>query len=234
MNAQLTPAPTNPELDAFWMPFTANRQFKANPRLLARAEGMYYWDKSGREVLDGVARWQRRCWRDRLAGGHGEARGRRAGQERGRRGVLGGGGCLPGRDGQGDGCRAVRRRGCRVLPARGGAGDSDRGACAAVHAVISIYRALLAGAPVAQIAEVTGLSPDQVAARWAEWAGGQIRLREWAGTGMTREEYGRAAAAAAGADGRPGVVSFGFRRLCRRARASRFTPSLIAPRLREE
>ncbi len=55
MNAQLTPAPTNPELDAFWMPFTANRQFKANPRLLARAEGMYYWDKSGREVLDGVA-----------------------------------------------------------------------------------------------------------------------------------------------------------------------------------
>ena len=55
MNAQLTPAPTNPELDAFWMPFTANRQFKANPRLLARAEGMYYWDQSGREVLDGVA-----------------------------------------------------------------------------------------------------------------------------------------------------------------------------------
>ena len=55
MNAQLTPAPANPELDAFWMPFTANRQFKANPRLLARAEGMYYWDQSGREVLDGVA-----------------------------------------------------------------------------------------------------------------------------------------------------------------------------------
>jgi len=55
MNAQLTPAHTNPELDAFWMPFTANRQFKASPRLLARAEGMYYWDQSGREVLDGVA-----------------------------------------------------------------------------------------------------------------------------------------------------------------------------------
>jgi|HubBroStandDraft_3_1064219.scaffolds.fasta_scaffold84340_2 hypothetical protein len=105
---------------------------------------------------------------------------------------------------------------------------------AAVHAVISIYRALLAGAPVAQIAEVTGLSPDQVAARRAERADGQIRLREWAGTGMTREEYGRTAAAAAGADGRPGVVSFGFRRLCRRARACRFAASLIAPRLREE
>src|SRR5271165_2289167 len=55
MNAQLTPAHTNPELDAFWMPFTANRQFKASPRLLARAEGMYYWDQSGREVLDAVA-----------------------------------------------------------------------------------------------------------------------------------------------------------------------------------
>jgi hypothetical protein len=70
--------------------------------------------------------------------------------------------------------------------------------CAAVRAVISIHRALLAGAPVAQIAEVTGLSPDQVAARWAEWAGGQVRLRERGGTGMTREEYERAAAVAAG------------------------------------
>ncbi len=42
-------------LDAFWMPFTANRQFKAKPRLLARAEGMYYWTPEGRQVLDGVA-----------------------------------------------------------------------------------------------------------------------------------------------------------------------------------
>src|SRR6202795_4693811 len=55
MNAQITPAPANGDLDAFWMPFTANRQFKANPRLLARAEGMYYWTAEGREVLDGVA-----------------------------------------------------------------------------------------------------------------------------------------------------------------------------------
>src|ERR1700686_4027860 len=55
MNAKLTPAPANGDLDAFWMPFTANRQFKANPRLLARAEGMYYWTAEGREVLDGVA-----------------------------------------------------------------------------------------------------------------------------------------------------------------------------------
>jgi beta-alanine--pyruvate transaminase len=40
---------------AYWMPFTANRQFKKAPRLLTRAEGMHYWDKDGRQVLDGVA-----------------------------------------------------------------------------------------------------------------------------------------------------------------------------------
>jgi beta-alanine--pyruvate transaminase len=43
------------DLEAFWMPFTANRQFKAKPRLLARAEGMHYWTEDGRKVLDGVA-----------------------------------------------------------------------------------------------------------------------------------------------------------------------------------
>jgi beta-alanine--pyruvate transaminase len=37
------------------MPFTANRQFKANPRLLARAKGMHYFTPEGREVLDGAA-----------------------------------------------------------------------------------------------------------------------------------------------------------------------------------
>ncbi|HEX6571964.1 MAG TPA: aspartate aminotransferase family protein [Steroidobacteraceae bacterium] len=44
-----------PDLEAFWMPFTANRQFKANPRLLVRAEGMHYWTSDGRQVLDAVA-----------------------------------------------------------------------------------------------------------------------------------------------------------------------------------
>src|SRR5687767_1507626 len=43
------------EQSAFWMPFTANRQFKKNPRLLARAEGMYYWTPEGRKVLDGTS-----------------------------------------------------------------------------------------------------------------------------------------------------------------------------------
>jgi beta-alanine--pyruvate transaminase len=42
-------------LEAFWMPFTANRQFKGQPRLLARAEGMHYWTPDGRKVLDGCA-----------------------------------------------------------------------------------------------------------------------------------------------------------------------------------
>ena len=43
------------EQAAFWMPFTANRQFKKTPRLLARAEGMYYWTPEGRQVLDGTS-----------------------------------------------------------------------------------------------------------------------------------------------------------------------------------
>jgi beta-alanine--pyruvate transaminase len=44
-----------PSLDAFWMPFTANRQFKQKPRLLTSAKGMYYRADDGREVLDGCA-----------------------------------------------------------------------------------------------------------------------------------------------------------------------------------
>lgn len=44
-----------PSLDHFWMPFTANRQFKAAPRLLASAEGLYYTDVDGNQVLDGTA-----------------------------------------------------------------------------------------------------------------------------------------------------------------------------------
>jgi beta-alanine--pyruvate transaminase len=37
------------------MPFTANRQFKAAPRMLVKAEGMYYWSADGRKILDGFA-----------------------------------------------------------------------------------------------------------------------------------------------------------------------------------
>ncbi len=43
------------KLDAYWMPFTANRQFKQSPRLLTGADGMFFRDDKGREVLDGIA-----------------------------------------------------------------------------------------------------------------------------------------------------------------------------------
>src|ERR1700722_13338485 len=47
--------PLMPNTDALWMPFTANRQFKAAPRLLVSASGMYYRSLDGHEVLDGTA-----------------------------------------------------------------------------------------------------------------------------------------------------------------------------------
>jgi len=42
-------------IDAFWMPFTANRQFKSEPRMLVSAEGMHYTADDGRKILDGTA-----------------------------------------------------------------------------------------------------------------------------------------------------------------------------------
>ena len=47
--------PVPNDLDAFWMPFTANRQFKENPRLLVGAEDMHYVAHDGRRILDGTA-----------------------------------------------------------------------------------------------------------------------------------------------------------------------------------
>jgi len=55
---QLTPpttTPTRADLEAFWMPFTANRQFKDNPRLFVSAKDMHYTTHDGRQVLDGTA-----------------------------------------------------------------------------------------------------------------------------------------------------------------------------------
>jgi beta-alanine--pyruvate transaminase len=46
---------TASNLGAYWMPFTANRQFKDKPRMLARASGLYYETTDGRKVLDGAA-----------------------------------------------------------------------------------------------------------------------------------------------------------------------------------
>jgi beta-alanine--pyruvate transaminase len=42
-------------LEPLWMPFTANRQFKANPRLLVAAKDMHYTAHDGRQILDGIA-----------------------------------------------------------------------------------------------------------------------------------------------------------------------------------
>jgi len=50
-------APLRNELDlsSYWMPFTANRQFKASPRLFSGAEGVFYRTIDGRDVIDGSA-----------------------------------------------------------------------------------------------------------------------------------------------------------------------------------
>jgi beta-alanine--pyruvate transaminase len=42
-------------LDAHWMPFTGNRDFKANPRMMVRAEGCYYYDNTGHKIFDGLS-----------------------------------------------------------------------------------------------------------------------------------------------------------------------------------
>jgi len=51
MSAKLT---TN-DLEAYWMPFTANRQYKKAPRLLVSAEGTHYTTADGRRILDGTS-----------------------------------------------------------------------------------------------------------------------------------------------------------------------------------
>jgi len=42
-------------LDAHWMPFTANREFKANPRMMTGASGCYYTDSNGKQIFDGLS-----------------------------------------------------------------------------------------------------------------------------------------------------------------------------------
>ncbi len=51
----MTTHPASDDLSNFWMPFTANRQFKAAPRMFVSARGMHYRSSDGREVLDGCA-----------------------------------------------------------------------------------------------------------------------------------------------------------------------------------
>ena len=42
-------------LDAHWMPYTGNRQFKANPRMIVEGSGAYYTDSEGRKIFDGLS-----------------------------------------------------------------------------------------------------------------------------------------------------------------------------------
>src|SRR5215207_4618669 len=55
MNVVPMRRPIPNDLAAFWMPFTANRQFKKAPRLLAGAQDMHYYTDDGRPILDGTA-----------------------------------------------------------------------------------------------------------------------------------------------------------------------------------
>ena len=46
---------TREELEAHWMPYTGNRQFKDDPRIIVGAEGAYYYDQQGRKIFDGLS-----------------------------------------------------------------------------------------------------------------------------------------------------------------------------------
>ncbi len=46
---------TQQQLDSHWMPFTGNRQFKQDPRMIVAADGRYYTDSEGRKVFDGLS-----------------------------------------------------------------------------------------------------------------------------------------------------------------------------------
>ena len=43
------------DLESNWLPFTPNRQFKREPRMLSRAKDIYYYKPDGTEVLDATA-----------------------------------------------------------------------------------------------------------------------------------------------------------------------------------
>jgi beta-alanine--pyruvate transaminase len=55
MTVPQSASPAAASTDAFWMPFTPNRQFKSNPRMVVRAQGVAYQTADGREILDGTS-----------------------------------------------------------------------------------------------------------------------------------------------------------------------------------
>ena len=44
---------TSNSLESHWMPFTANREFKEDPRLVVKGEGVYMWNHKGDKIIDG-------------------------------------------------------------------------------------------------------------------------------------------------------------------------------------
>ncbi len=54
LTGRKTPA-SNDQLGAFWMPFTANRDFKKSPRMFVEAQGMHYVTETGQRVMDGIS-----------------------------------------------------------------------------------------------------------------------------------------------------------------------------------
>ncbi|WP_036234729.1 aspartate aminotransferase family protein [Marinobacterium litorale] len=55
MNQAQAAGITQAQLDAYWMPYTSNREFKENPRMITGAEGAYLIDAEGRRILDGLS-----------------------------------------------------------------------------------------------------------------------------------------------------------------------------------
>jgi beta-alanine--pyruvate transaminase len=51
----MKPHPSPEDLEAYWMPFTANRDFKKRPRIIAKASGAYFEDAQGRRIFDGLS-----------------------------------------------------------------------------------------------------------------------------------------------------------------------------------
>jgi hypothetical protein len=65
----------------------------------------------------------------------------------------------------------------------------------AVRAVVSVHRALLAGATLVQVADAAGMTCAEAAEQWRSWADGQRQLRQQVpGLGLSEAEYLRAAA----------------------------------------
>ncbi|GKW47960.1 omega-aminotransferase AptA [Halomonas sp. NCCP-2165] len=55
MSERDLPFPSPEQLDAYWMPYTGNRQFKRDPRIIVGARGSYFTDADGRQIFDGLS-----------------------------------------------------------------------------------------------------------------------------------------------------------------------------------